>query len=394
MNINPDIRHYVTRQFLEEQVLYHILMYLPLEKLEIKDRQRLEEIMTAVETRYQEGRLAESDKRLIGNFLPAIQGILKRRTDLSDVRIQNLSWLDYDWDGKKDYPPNGLLAATFVNVQADALFVTFRGTPRGAWLDNAKMLIGSPRYCQDFEDSSGHVWHLLSPMQAEAMEYTGQLVGNRFKGWDQVSRHYVIGHSKGGNQAQLAMMLFPDVFEGCISMDGPGMSAETIREMQQKLGEEAFNRARGRLLGINAANDYVHGLGIPLIPVGQNVWFLETACTPVILCSHFITAFLAEKHQDIVPFNDDGPGTAAILMRKISDAAMAMPLADRTDVFMTLMAVLQTVLGKSLPVNAAREDWLRLIAGFEGGGIKTVSLLTSIMKEEGGDFMSLFQMPR
>jgi len=394
MNINPYVRRYFTRRFLEEQVLYQIFMYLPLERLEIKDRQRLEEIKAAADNRYQDGSLSESDKKTVGQHLPVIKKILERRTDLADVRIQNLSWLDYDWDGKKDYPPNGFLAATFVNTQADALFVTFRGTPRGAWLDNAKMLIGSPKYCQDFEDSSGLVWHFLSPMQAEAMEYTGQLVGNRLKGWETVNRHYVIGHSKGGNQAQLAMMLYPGDFDVCISMDGPGMSGEAIGEMKQNMGEEAFVRAAGRLLGINASNDYVHGLGIPLIPFQQNFWFLESPCAPVILCSHFATALLDKKRQDIVPFNDDGPGMAAVFMRKVSDAAMAMPLADRTDVFMTLMAVLQAVLGRSLPVNPGREDWLRLIAGFEGGGIKTVNLLTSVMKEEGGDFMSLFSGSR
>lgn len=394
MIINPYVRRYFTRQFLEEQVLYHILMYLPLERLKIKDRQRILEIKEALDSQYQDGSLSESDQKTVGQFLPVITKILDRRTELQDVRIQNLSWLDYDWDGKKDYPPNGLLAAIFVNVQADALFVTFRGTPRGAWLDNAKMLIGSPKYCRDFQDSSGTTWHFLSPMQAEAMEYTGQLVGNRIKGWEQVSRHYVIGHSKGGNQAQLAMMLYPEDFDACVSMDGPGMSYEVIQEMKQNMGEEAFQKAVGRLLGINASNDFVHGLGIPLIPFKQNFWFLESKCAPVILCSHFATALLDEKRKDIVPFNEDGPGSAAILMRKVSDAAMAMPLADRIDVFMTLMAVLQAVLGKSLPVNAAREDWLRLIAGFEGGGIKTVNLLTSVMQEDGGDFISLFSEPR
>lgn len=368
---------------MEEQLVCQIMMYLPLEAIGIKDRQNLGEIVTAAESRYHEGGLPESGKKAIVQNLPAISHILERQPDLPDVRIGNMSWLDYDRDGKKDYPPNGFVAATFINDKSGVMFVTFRGTPRGAWLDNAKMLIGSARYCRDFEDLSGRVWHYCSPMQAEAMEYVRQLVTSPDKGWNLVGRHYVIGHSKGGNQAQLAMMLYPDSFDIGISMDGPGMSAEAINEMKQNMGAGSFERARERLLGINASNDYVHGLGIPLIPFRQTVWLLES-CTPASLCSHFVTALLDGERWELTPFNDDGPGPVAVLMRKVSDAAMAMPLKDRTDVFMTLMAVFQAVLGKSLPVNASGEDWIRLIAGFEGGGIKTVSLLNSVLRESGG----------
>ncbi|MGL5437407.1 MAG: Mbeg1-like protein [Lachnospiraceae bacterium] len=372
---------YFTRRFLEEQLLYLIVMYLPFEALEIGDGESLGEIVRGALQRLSQGGLSDSDRRKVEQYLPYMEGILARRKELGNSRIGNLSWLDYDEDGRKDHPPNGLVAAVFVNRAADSLFVAFRGTPKGAWLDNAKMLIGDLKYCRDFKDLDGNVWRYLSPMQAEAMEYVRELVTNRRKVWDQAGRHYVIGHSKGGNQVQLAIMLFPDYFDVGISMDGPGMSEEAIREMEDRMGAKLFEQALGRLIGVNAYNDYVHGLGLPLIPCDQNFWFLETACTPVMLCSHFVTALLAGQDGGMVPFNADGPGPAAVFMRRLSDEAMAMPPADRADVFMTVMAVMQAVLGKSLPVNARQEDWIGLIAGFEDGSIKAANLLSSVLKE-------------
>jgi len=365
-------------------------MYLPLEALAIPDDETIERIIERAETQVYIKTLSDAAERTVEKYIPYMNGILTQRPALRSCRIKNLSWLDYDGDGKKDHPPEGFVAAVFINDNNNTLFVAFRGTPRGAWLDNARMLIGDRAYCKDFRDLNGIMWHYLSPMQAEAMEYVRALIRNRRMIWDQADLHYVIGHSKGGNQAQLAMMLFPDSFDAALSMNGPGMSAEAIREMKQNLGDEQYEQALSNLIGINAYNDYVHGLGLPLIPYNQNFWFLETACTPIILCSHFVTALLFNEDGQMVPFNADGPGSTAIFMRRLSDEAMAMPVADRADVFMTVMAVLQVIQGKSLPVNALQENWIRLIAGFEEGSIKAASLVGSVLLKSNGGLLELF----
>lgn len=380
--MNKNLNEYITAEFLLEQLLYQIVMYLPLEELGVEDGDTIADIVAWSEVK----EVSDTAKE----YLSCITVILEQRGNLGDNRIRNLSWLDYDGDGKKDHPPTGMVAAVFVNEGSGSLYVAFRGTPKGAWLDNAKMLIGDKKYNQDFTDPGGTVWRYCSPMQAEAMEYISELIGNRGEVWNLGRSHYVIGHSKGGNQAQLAMVIFPDSFDVAISMNGPGMSPESIQEMKHNLGEEQYQRILGRLIGINAYNDYVHGLGIPLIPYQQNVWFIEPDCSPIILCSHYVTALLQEGSGAVAPFNEDGPGPAAVFMRRLSAEAMVMPVADRSDIFMTLMAVMQVVQGKSMPVNALQEDWLRLIAGLEEGGIKMVSLLASVLLGDNRNLLELF----
>lgn len=355
---------YTTRMFLEEQLLYQLVMYLPLEQLAVKENQTIQEIVSA----------ADHEK------LTVIRLILAKRKTLENSRIQHLSWADYNQDGKQDHPLEGMQAAVFINPQSGSQFVTFRGTPKGAWLDNAKMLIGDLSYCKDFTDLEGKIWHYLSPMQAEAMEYIKALIEKKVSAGDEPVNRYVIGHSKGGNQAQLAMMIFPEYFDAGISMDGPGMSKELIREMKQNLGRNRFQKATDQLYGVNAANDYVHSLGYSIIPVSHVVWFLEAPCEPEVLCNHSAEVLMNQKTNDMVPFSADGPGPIAIFMQKVSAEAMAMPVADRASVFMTLMALMQAILGKSLPVNAREEDWGRLFGSLIQGKTKAIDLLESVTK--------------
>lgn len=132
---------------LQEKALYDIIQYLPLDKLDISDFKNINDIVRLAKNKEKllgeiEGKLdkeGKSDKKAIEENLPAIEAILKDRPELGEARISNMSWQDNDGDGKQDYNPEGMQACTF--ERDDQVYISFRGTPKRSWIDNAKGLV-------------------------------------------------------------------------------------------------------------------------------------------------------------------------------------------------------------------------------------------------------------
>ena len=128
---------------LQEKALYDILQYLPLDKLDINNGYSINYIVKLVKDSEKElnvnKKLKKEDKsklKAIEENLPAIEAILKDRPELGEARISNMSWQDNDGDGKQDYNPEGMQACTF--ERDDQVYISFRGTPKRSWIDNAK----------------------------------------------------------------------------------------------------------------------------------------------------------------------------------------------------------------------------------------------------------------
>ncbi|WP_455034296.1 hypothetical protein [Lachnoanaerobaculum gingivalis] len=131
---------------LQEKALYDILQYLPLDKLDINNGYSINYIVKLVKDSEKElnvnKKLKKEDKsklKAIEENLPAIEAILKDRPELGEARISNMSWQDNDGDGKQDYNPEGMQACTF--ERDDQVYISFRGTPKRSWIDNAKGLV-------------------------------------------------------------------------------------------------------------------------------------------------------------------------------------------------------------------------------------------------------------
>lgn len=379
---------YNQNELIEEQLFYQLLLYLPLTGLITAGVVSIDELLRTIIRRSDEKLVTEKQQKQIEGTLPLILRILENREELKYCWLEFMSWLDLDGNGKPDYPADGLVAVTVINPLSRTLSAVFRGTPAGAWLDNAKMLIGDPAYCQEFEDQHHHVWHYLSPMQAEAMEYIKSLLQWYGDDWGLLHRHYVTGHSKGGNQAQLAGMIFNDYFDMGITANGPGMSAETIREMEEILEKTAFEAAQNRLFALNASNDYVNGLGVRLVRDERTIWFDEYDLGIPVLASHSILSFFEPDTGKLAPFAA-GPGPAAAFVAKVSSVAMELPLDERTAVFMTMMGLAQVFVGKSVPVNPGDEDWIKFIADLDNGMVEALGIITCVLMntEEGKDFL-------
>ena len=339
-NIRP------TDDELQEKALYDIIQYLPLDKVKIEDNSSINLIIEDIEK--SSYILGESAKEAIKENLPAIKAILKDRPELGKARISNMSWKDNDGDCKRDYDPEGMQACTF--ERDDQVYISFRGTPKRSWLDNAKGLVKDldlldvvvniyrlvpsmpfPSIVNNayIKDNIGEIVEVLrgagekvsdvltpanntsnmanandvklnnifghelykytSPMQEEALNYVESLkhpLNGRKSIFDKYENVYVTGHSKGGNEATLVTMVYSDVIDRCISSDGQGFSPEFIEYMKKTLGEERFK-------SIQDTQMYgLHGNNDYVNPLGKSAIIEENKI-------YFDTGIKLEKFFDI-----------------------------------------------------------------------------------------------
>ena len=139
-----------TDKDLQEKALYDIVQYLPLDELDINNYNNIYSIVKKAKNEAEKiekeekikGGLSKEDKsrkKAIEDNLPAIEAILKDRPELGKARISNMSWKDNDGDKQKAHDPEGMQACTF--ERNDQVYISFRGTPRKSWIDNAKAFV-------------------------------------------------------------------------------------------------------------------------------------------------------------------------------------------------------------------------------------------------------------
>lgn len=369
---------YFMNELLEEQLLYQLILYLPLEVLKIAGTVKLDVLVEKAGELNASPDTSPKVKHQLEGQLPMIHTIIGHRQDLNTCRMEAMSWLDMDRDGSPDYPEKGLIACAFINSGANTVSVVFRGTPAGAWMDNAKMLLGDKQYTMPYVDRNGMTWDHFSPMQTEAMHYITGVINKYGEVWNNFYCRCVTGHSKGGNQAQLTGMLHHNSFDISISVDGPGMSGALIQELKGKLGDINYASAADRLYGFNAANDYVHSLGESLIPGQNTIWVQECDTGFPLLGSHSLKALMNPETGAIMPFTSE-PGAVANFISRLSAVAMELPADDRSAVFMSLMGFAQMFIGKALPVHPEHEDWLRFVADLDNGTIRALGIILCVL---------------
>ena len=135
----------------KKKALYDIIQYLPLDKLGIKDKYNIIDIVNQTvmkekkrdkikdSLKKEERDKIEAAQKAIDENLPAIKAILKDRPELGEARISNMSWEDRDGDNNPEYDPEGMQACTF--ERDDLVYISFRGTPARSWIDNAKAFV-------------------------------------------------------------------------------------------------------------------------------------------------------------------------------------------------------------------------------------------------------------
>lgn len=248
---------------------------------------------------------------------------------------------------------DGANVCTFVTPDG-TVCVVFRGTGKGEWIDSGEGLSGLAEENTYFsfagENATAHtVWHdHATDQQADAL--------NRFRalqarhGWTAATRLILSGHSKGGNKAQFVAMHTP-LPVTCFSFDAPGFSPEAIAAMKARL-KTAFDKRRERLVPIAADNDYVHVLGHALAP---HTHYVQSAGG-----FHPLEAMLDESGRLRPPAEQ---GRLSRYIAQVSDELMTLSPDVRQYATLGIMNILQTFLGRGVPVNGDHVSFEKTIRG-------------------------------
>ena len=148
------------------------------------------------------------------------------------------------------------IACAFEDPENGNVYVAYRGTGDGKWVDNGVGLTEKSTVMQD-----------------EALEYFDHVIENDIKTNGKI---IVTGHSKGGNEAQYVTLKskYGYMIDNCYSIDGQGFSKAAVESFKER-GEDYYYDQLSKMYSINGENDYVHDLGIRVIP-DENTYFIET----------------------------------------------------------------------------------------------------------------------
>lgn len=146
----------------------------------------------------------------------------------------------------------GTAACTFTTPDEGSVYVVYRGTGDGEWMDNGIGMTSA-----------------ATMQQKRALSYFEQVIETMEIEKEQ--RLIVTGHSKGGNKAQFAAMetKYQGLLDVCYSVDGQGFSEQAIEGWRERYGEEEYEKRRGKIYGIHGENDFVSVLGHSVIPEDQ-----------------------------------------------------------------------------------------------------------------------------
>lgn len=234
-----------------------------------------------------------------------------------DKTLMSLQIGDSHRDNKST--TDGWSATSFINPANNEVTVAFRGTggTYEAWFDNL--------------EGAGNA--NLSPMQASVVEWIESLGSKNIT---------VTGHSKGGNLAQVATVLCPDLISYCVSYDGQGFSEEFISKY-----EDEISVASKKIKSISAYNDYVNILMFPI--AGEEVFVNNNS--EHLLGGHFSYNLLSDNEFDeegnFTSFREQSPGMK--VLSELNKALLRLLPLEFEEVF-------TDVLGAFVGVLATRDE--------------------------------------
>lgn len=358
-----------------DQAIYNMVMYMPLDKLDIKKGNSIEYIINIAKTNKNN---VDIDEGVLQSLIEFQQN--NPDSDVLKARISNMS---YTSDNKLIQNPDAFSAAVFTDTDGNKS-VNFRGTPGKAWMDNADGLSGTEYPPYELE---GNQWKYLSAIDKATLDYY-QWIRKELK---QSGKDITIGgHSKGGHEALLISLLFSDDISACYAFDGQSISPEMWAEIKElyKDDPEKLQKIRDKITAVNLDNDYVHVLGWTEEDgyIAQNVYVIQGSenCLVNPLANHFMQAFFNGKGA-LNPISEEGEGPLAKFLLQVSDRIMKLESPEREKVARSVMMILQFAHGKKWPVNFTAIDMVEVLADLDDGMETAVDILTDVMNntEEG-----------
>ena len=268
-----------------------------------------------------------------------------------------------------------IIACAFESPDGN-LYVSYRGTGDGKWPDNADAL------------SSKN-----SIMQETANQYFDKLIEENKYFKNIKGKLIVTGHSKGGNEAQYVALRskYGSLIDNCYSIDGQGFSKEAIEYFIELYGEEHYLEQIYKMYSINGENDYVHDLGIVVIPE-ERTFFVKTPDANSLEGFHMITYMLSGAGLNW-EINEDGnivsaeQGPMGRLAKALSSKMMEMDAEDFRDCALSIMSMLELAMGKECKVGTGDKKFATVeeFVGFLAYGIPL--LADVLVSEEGLDLI-------
>ena len=184
---------------------------------------------------------------------------VRRCPELAEMELVYVSRTETDENDDFIYNP-GTNGIAFRDPQSNDWYVAYRGTSNTEWIDDGL------RACVEKADRE----HYTLQMN-QALDFFDSVVDRANKPLEGYSlgKLYVTGHSQGGNDAQIAMLLSRnyDRITEVYSFDGEGHSPEMLADLISQIGMEEYNRRVSKMYSICGQEDFVN-------PLAQSV-FME-----------------------------------------------------------------------------------------------------------------------
>ncbi len=220
-------------------------------KIQIKDGMTLGELLELMDQMEEDGVTCFTDAKSGNNsryyYAQILRDAVEKNPYFKDMRIGNFSRTMEDENGDLAYN-EGTNAMTFTDARTGTVYVAFRGTSGGEWIDNGR------RFNVKNEND-------LTVQMEQVADYMNRVA--KKNQWNSNSHVILTGHSQGGNDAQLAMLLTEvgAYAEACYSFDGEGHSPWLLDSLKKKYGEEEYNRRVSNMYSICGDNDFANCLG-------------------------------------------------------------------------------------------------------------------------------------
>ncbi len=275
---------------------------------------------------------------------------------------------------------SGTNACTFMTNDRKNVYVAFRGTADGEWLDNGLGLSEKE-----------------TKQQKQALKYFEEVMEKEEVGTD--AKVITTGHSKGGNKVQFITMESTMAFliDQSYAVDGQGFSKKAVAEWKERYGEEGYEERRQKLYGINGENDFVSTLGICIIPA-SHIRYVETPGEKSDFAAfHDITRMFASGRKpedgsyDLTYHgrkNKDVPGRGALgnYVSGLSEEFMKLPSFVLDGCAASVMQLAETLGGKKKKGLNGETVKLTDLAEFQTFGLPAI-VYSLLMKKDGTEFL-------
>lgn len=250
----------------------------------------------------------------------AVKAAVKLNPELGKMTLVSQSICD-------GYSEKLVVACAFQDTSGKT-YIVYRGTGDGKWVDNGIAIANES-----------------SQMQREANAYYDHVVESLRLDTNRSGRIIVTGHSKGGNEAQYVTLnsKYGYLIDNCYSIDGQGFSQAAIDHIIELYGEDYYLQQLEKMYSINGENDYVHDLGIPVIPE-DHTYFVKTPNDKSIGGYHDIIKMIngagLNWHEDgKIVFVDQGP--IGQFAKALSERMQYLDQEDLEDCAVTIMSLLE-----------------------------------------------------